>query len=131
MANHILNMDFTEFIGAEIIKHENPDGYDEEGVFIPLAKNDIKRGKKGTLYAQFYIMQKKNNFYFNQTHYVIPKYSQKYKKEMQEYGYKVPYIGHVKPCWDKNINKLTRSYQEKEGKGFVKMSSLETEDKDE
>lgn len=124
--NHILTIDMTKFIGAEIIKRETPDGYEQEGVFIPFARNSIRRGVKGTLYSHYYIIQKKNDMYFNQTHYVVPKYNKSERKELSDLGFDVPYIGHVTPCWDKKINGFASIHKQKREEKYVKINNQES-----
>lgn len=128
--NHVLTIDFTKFIGAEIITHEIFDGDEVQGIFIPFDLNEIRKGKKGTRFAQFFIVQKKNDYYFHQTHYVIPKYTDEHKSFMNSLGFKKPFIGHLTPCYDRTINKLSQKYALMEKKGYVKVNN-ETDEVDE
>lgn len=126
--NHVLTLDFTKFNGAEIITRENADGEEVEGIFIPFELNEFKRGKKGTRFAYFYAIEKKNDFYYHQTHYVIPKYTKDHQAYLNFLGFKKPYIGHLTPCYDEQMNKLTRKYSAMAKKGYVKVDKIQEVD---
>lgn len=126
--NHQLQILFTNFINTQVITQEDADGNEVKGIFIPFIENEIKYTKYSKLYANFYIIQKKDNMYFGQTHYLKSKWSKGHMAYMKNLGFKYPpIIGGVKPCWDKNINKMTESWAN-EKKGVVKIAKDEEDE---
>ena len=126
--NHVLNLDFTKFYGAEIITRENSDGEEVEGIFIPFELNEFKKGRKGSRFASFYVIQKKNDFYYHQTHYVIPRISKDHRAFLNFLGFKKQYMGHLTPCYDEEMNKLTKKYSAMAKKGYVKVDKIQEVD---
>lgn len=126
--NHVLTIDFTKFIASEIIVRENSDGDEVEGIFIPFELNEIKRGKGGARFAYYYVIEKLNDYYFNQTHYVTPKFTEDHRSFLNFLGYKKAYIGNLTPCFDKKMNKLSQKYMAMAKKGYVKVNKEEEVD---
>lgn len=95
--NYMMNLKLTNFIGSKVIMVENADGIEEKGVFIPLDMNDLKVTDKGHVYANAFVSEKKTNTLDDNSHYIKQKASKAHVKMITELGYKMPYLGSLRP----------------------------------
>lgn len=94
---YTMRLNLTNFFGARIEQCEDEDGNLEEGVFIPLSKNDLKKTPKGNVSAYAYV----NKIMFadpkyDWTHLIRLKMSASFAQKMKELGYKSPYLGNIR-----------------------------------
>lgn len=96
-STYTMQINLTNFFDARIEQCEDENGYVEEGVFIPLVKNDLKKNFKGAVCAYCYI--NKITFpdrKYDWTHLIRLKMSTSFAQKMKELGYKSPYLGNIR-----------------------------------
>ena len=99
LANYnIAKIKLTNFFDARIIEDEASEGRIEKGLFIPLDKNDLRIGRHNEICAWLWVNK---SFVANEegwTHYFQLRSSESFAKKMNEMGYKMPYMGYIKPA---------------------------------
>lgn len=101
--NNKLTIHLTEFKQARVIEVENDEGELEKGVFIPLQWNDLHETRKGTVSAQIAMFERKNNYYYGQTHSLVPMWSARFRDKMTNIGEKADFIGYAVPFRNDNF----------------------------
>lgn len=101
MQNYTMFMNFANFIGSRIISLDvNDDGRRIDGIFIPFKYNGIKP-YKNKVYGRFHVMEIGINEK-GYTHNIRPYLTKDDTKELvQDLGYKVPFVGHIRPSYIK------------------------------
>lgn len=101
MQNYTMFMNFGNFIGSRIISLDaNDDGRRIDGIFIPFKYNGIKP-YKNKVYGRFYITEIEINEK-GYTHNIRPCLPKEDAEELvHELGYKIPFLGHVRPSFVK------------------------------
>lgn len=94
--SYIVRVILTRFFGARIVEMENEMGDIEPHVCIPMLRNNLKEGFKGSVSAYFFMTKSTIPDEYGWTHYLKPKVSTEHLRKMDELGYKTPYIGNAK-----------------------------------
>lgn len=87
----------TEFKKARVIEAEGDDGEMERGVFIPLRWNDLHETRNGTVSCQLAMFERKNNYYYGQTHSIIPLWTERFRNKMIPFGITAEFVGYAMP----------------------------------
>lgn len=95
---NILKLKLTNFFGARIIWNEDLDGHNEVGVFIPIDKNSLYKDKYNNVYAYAFMNRTSVANEEGWTHYLQLKAQKSLVDKMNELGYKMPYLGNVRPA---------------------------------
>lgn len=95
-SDYLLSFNLTDFFGAEVIEHENEDGIMEEGVFIPLKRNELMVQKSGKVTAWAFVNRMLTNPEYGWSHYLMMKASRDFVSEVRSLGYKMPCLGNMK-----------------------------------
>jgi hypothetical protein len=95
--NNKLTIHLTAFKQSRVIEVENDEGELEKGVFIPLTWNDLHETRNGTVSCQLAMWERKNNYYYGQTHSIIPMWTGRFRDKMVALGEKAEFIGYAVP----------------------------------
>lgn len=101
----------TNFLGARIENCADENGHIEEGVFIPLDKNDLTKNYKGDVNA--YAFVNKIQFpdkKYDWTHLIRMKARTPFIEKMKELGYKTPYLGNLRLTSNAHNYAAVKSY---------------------
>lgn len=101
--NSKLTIHLTAFKNARVVEVENDEGELEKGVFIPLNWNDLHETRNGTVSCQLAMWERKNNYYYGQTHSIIPMWTGRFRDKMIELGCKADFIGYAQPFKTNNF----------------------------
>lgn len=93
--NYELTLNLSKFIDSRIIESIDSAGVNELGIFIPLAKNDLKQFR-GMVYMNAFVTEKIYDTGDNKSHYIKQKVSKAHITKLNELGYKTPYLGSLK-----------------------------------
>jgi hypothetical protein len=113
--NGIAKFTLTNFIDARVISVHDDDGNLEEGVFIPLDKNNLHKSPKGSVSAYAFVMKANFPSYDGWTHYLKLKVHPTFLAKLNDLGMAAPYLGNLK---ESNYIVYKNSYKDK----FVKAS---------
>lgn len=113
--NGIAKFTLTNFIDARVISVHDDDGNLEEGVFIPLDKNNLHKNPKGSVSAYAFVMKANFPSYDGWTHYLKLKVHPTFLAKLNDLGMTAPYLGNLK---ESNYIVYKNSYKDK----FVKAS---------
>lgn len=95
-SDFLLQFNLTDFFGAEVIEHENEDGMMEEGVFIPLKRNDLKVFKDGRVTAWAFVNRVLTHTHYGWSHFLLMKASREFVAEIRSLGYQMPCLGNMR-----------------------------------
>lgn len=93
--NYELNLNLSKFIDARIVENMDSAGVNELGIFIPLAKNDLKQFR-GMVYVNAFVTEKMYDTGDNKSHYIKQKVSKAHIEKLNSLGYKTPYLGSLR-----------------------------------
>jgi hypothetical protein len=113
--NGIAKLTLTNFVDARVITTYDDDNNLEEGVFIPLDKNNLHKSPKGSVSAYAFVTRANFPSYDGWTHYLKQKVHPSFLSKLHALGMTPPYLGNLK---DTNYIVYKNSYKEK----FVKAS---------
>ena len=113
--NGIAKFTLTNFIDARLMTAYDDDNNLEEGVFIPLDKNNLHKSPKGAVSAYAFVTKANYPSYAGWTHYMKLKVHPSFLAKINALGMTPPYLGNLK---DSNYIVHKNSYKEK----FVKIS---------
>ena len=113
--NGIAKLTLTNFVDARVITTYDDDNNLEEGVFIPLDKNNLHKSPKGSVSAYAFVTRTNFPSYDGWTHYLKQKVHPSFLSKLHALGMTPPYLGNLK---DTNYIVYKNSYKEK----FVKAS---------
>lgn len=113
--NGIAKLTLTNFVDARVITTYDDDNNLEEGVFIPLDKNNLHKSPKGSVSAYAFVTRANFPSYDGWTHYLKQKVHPSFLSKLHALGMTPPYLGNLK---DTNYVVYKNSYKEK----FVKAS---------
>lgn len=108
--NGIAKIVLTNFMGARIMQAYDENDQLEEGVFIPLEKNGIKKGRTGKVCCYAFVTKTNYPSLGGWTHFLRLKVSPEYLRKLNSLGYETPYIGNFK---NHNYVVFKNSYQQK------------------
>lgn len=113
--NGIAKLTLTNFVDARVITTYDDDNNLEEGVFIPLDKNNLHKSPKGSVSAYAFVTRANFPSYDGWTHYLKQKVHPSFLSKLHALGMTPPYLGNLK---DTNYIVYKNSYKDK----FVKAS---------
>lgn len=113
--NGIAKLTLTNFVDARVITTYDDDNNLEEGVFIPLDKNNLHKSPKGSVSAYAFVTRANFPSYDGWTHYLKQKVHPSFLSKLHALGMTPPYLGNLK---DTNYVVYKNSYKDK----FVKAS---------
>lgn len=109
----ILKIVLTDFLGARVEKIMNENGNYEEFVCIPVNRNGLRIGRTGKVSAYGFVSKTRNANLNEWTHYIKLKCKPEFVAKLDSLGYKVPYIGNLKPSnyivYKNNYNEALRN----------------------
>ena len=121
--NYMMNLRLSQFIGSRVVKLENQEGIEEQGVFIPFEQNGLKLSKQGHVNVNCFVNMKTSVSFDMSTHYIIPRLNKEVQELQKELGYDyTPCIGSMKDSKfmmkkqlsyiesQKKVNKVSKSY---------------------
>lgn len=118
--NGVLKFILTAFFGAHITDVVNEEGMNEKCVCIPIDRNNLHIGKGGKVCCYAFVNRSIVASQENWSHYLQMKSTSDFARKMNELGYKMPYLGNLKPA---NYVIHKKGYQEK-----IKGSKVKIED---
>lgn len=118
IANYIIKFVLTNFFGSRVQMVEDENGEMEECVCIPLERNDLKKNKRGQVTSYFFMTKSDCASMYGWTHYLKQKVNPEFLKRMDEWGWKLQYMGNAK---ESNYVVYKKEYQQK----FVKANDDE------
>lgn len=94
-------MRLSHFIDARVIEMENADGVMEEGVFIPIKKNGIRKRKTCISVGLIASELKRNTFSYS--HCIRPYWGKgkEWWKQLAQHGYYPQILGNMRPAFEK------------------------------
>lgn len=108
----VMKFVLTSFFGAHIEDVMNEYGDMEKCVCIPLDRNELRVGSTGKVNAYAFVVKTMNANQYGWTHFLRLKSSPGFSQKMKDLGYKMPYIGNLKPS-----NRI--AYKDEYKKAFV------------
>ncbi len=90
--NFCMTINLMAFIGSKVIEVEDENGVLEEGVFVPIAKNELYKSH-GRVYFGAFITEKTYNTGDNKIHYIKQRVSKEHLAKLTSLGYKCPFLG--------------------------------------
>lgn len=93
--NYELNLNLSKFMDARIIENMDSAGVNELGIFIPLAKNDLRQFR-GMVYVNAFVTEKIYDTGDDKSHYIKQKVSKSHVEKLDSLGYKTPYLGSLR-----------------------------------
>lgn len=101
--NNKLTIRLTDFKKARVVEVEDEEGELEKGVFIPLNWNDLHETRTGVVSCQIAMFERKNNYYYGQTHSLVPMWSGRFRNKMVALGCKPDFVGFATPFKSKEF----------------------------
>ena len=98
---YYISLKLSHFIDARVIEAENADGVMEEGVFIPIKKNGIRKRKTCISVGLFASEVKRNTF--TNSHCIRPYWGKgkEWWKQLSQHGYYPQILGNMRPVYEK------------------------------
>lgn len=91
----------NNFFQSRIIESENEEtGEIERGIFIPFKWNELSVTSKGNVNATIGMFEREHDFSYNQSHNLIPMWSQTFRQQMTLLGVRPNVLG-----WATNFKK--------------------------
>ena len=87
-----MTINLMAFIGSKVIEVEDENGVLEEGVFVPIAKNELYKSH-GRVYFGAFITEKTYNTGDTKIHYIKQRVSKEHLAKLTSLGYKCPFLG--------------------------------------
>ena len=94
----VMRVELTAFLGARVDTVLDENGNEERCVCIPLDRNNLHEGSTGKVSAYAFVVKTRNANRFGWTHYLKMKCNPNFVKKLNDLGYKVPYLGNIKPA---------------------------------
>lgn len=94
--NGIAKITLTNFFGARVISAYDENDTLEEGVFIPLDRNGLKKSPKGDVSCYAFVNKANYPSYAGWTHYLKLKAHPEFLAKMDSIGMQLPYLGNFK-----------------------------------
>lgn len=92
----IAKITLTNFFGARTMMAYNDENVLEEGVFIPLEQNGLKKNPKGAVSCYAFVTKAQYPSYAGWTHYLKMKAHPTFLAKMDSLGMQLPYLGNFK-----------------------------------
>ena len=98
---YYISLKLSHFIDARVIEMENADGVMEEGVFIPIKKNGIRKRKTCISVGLIASELKRNTFSYS--HCIRPYWGKgkEWWKQLAQHGYYPQILGNMHPAFEK------------------------------
>ena len=98
---YYISLRLSHFIDARVIEMENADGVMEEGVFIPIKKNGIRKRKTCISVGLIASELKRNTFSYS--HCIRPYWGKgkEWWKQLAQHGYYPQILGNMRPAFEK------------------------------
>lgn len=93
--NYTMNINLSKFIDARIIENEDSSGVLEQGIFIPIEKNNLTN-YRNNIYFNAFVTEKIYDTGDNKSHYIKQKVTKEHIKKLNDLGYESPFLGSLK-----------------------------------
>ena len=98
---YYISLKLSHFLDARVTEMENADGVMEEGIFIPLKKNGIKKRRSSISVGLWASELKRNTFSYS--HCLRPYWGKgrEWWKQLAQHGYYPQILGNMRPVYEK------------------------------
>ena len=93
--NYTMNINLSKFIDARIVESEDNNGVVEQGIFIPIEKNNLTN-YRNNIYLIAFVTEKMYDTGDGKSHYIKLKTTKEHVKKLNDLGYETPYLGSLK-----------------------------------